>query len=105
MQSNLHIKHWSKTFWAGVVIGVGHGVWRSTYTNPDLIVDLIPVDIVINLMVAAAWKTYVQYEQGQVKDVPVYNVNSGIENALTYTQLNEYGVKVSKESPFENVLL
>jgi hypothetical protein len=66
---------------------------------------MIPVDIVINLMMAASWKTYVQYKQGGVKDVPVYNCNSGSEKALTWNQLYTMGIKVSSENPFENVML
>ena len=42
---------------SGIIAGVGKGIIRITKTNTELIGDLIPVDIAINLMIAAAWGT------------------------------------------------
>jgi fatty acyl-CoA reductase len=92
-------------FYPGMIAGWGHGVLRSLHGNPNLIADLIPVDIVINLMVAAAWNTSVQYKQGDVKKIPVYNCNSGSQVPVTWGHLTKMGTDICSEKPFENVLL
>ena len=42
----------------------------------DFLADLIPVDVVINAMIVAAWKTAQDYT-GSPTIPPVYNVTSG----------------------------
>jgi len=42
---------------SGFVVGVGKGLLRTAITNCQLVGDMIPVDIAINLMIAAAWKS------------------------------------------------
>ena len=42
----------------------------------DFLADLIPVDVVINAMIVAAWKTSQDYT-GNPTIPPVYNVTSG----------------------------
>ena len=42
----------------GGIVGGGTGLLRSIWGNPDIIADIIPVDIVVNCTLAAAWRTY-----------------------------------------------
>jgi len=44
----------------GVIAGVGKGILRVIRGNSELMVDLIPVDFSINLMIAVAWFTATQ---------------------------------------------
>jgi len=37
------------------VAGVGKGLLRALKADPQLVGDMLPVDIPINLMIAAAW--------------------------------------------------
>ena len=51
---------------------------RSMYAIPDNVADVIPVDTVINLMCAVAFKTAEQYSKTanlRPKKIPVYNCN------------------------------
>ena len=41
----------------GVIAGGAMGVLRVVRSDVKLVIDLIPVDIVINLMIAVAWYT------------------------------------------------
>jgi len=41
----------------GIIIAVGKGLLHSLYTPPSLNVDIIPVDFVVNCILAAGWKT------------------------------------------------
>lgn len=39
----------------GVVVGVGAGLMRVMLADPETVSDLVPVDLVVNSMLAAAW--------------------------------------------------
>jgi fatty acyl-CoA reductase len=39
----------------GVVVGAGLGILRTMHCDPDMIADLVPADMVINVMIATAW--------------------------------------------------
>lgn len=41
----------------GIMMEIGRGSIKSIVCQDDLIVDLIPVDIVVNTLVTAAWHT------------------------------------------------
>ena len=43
----------------GLLAGAGKGILRSMFCNRDMIADLIPVDIAINLMITVGWQTAV----------------------------------------------
>ena len=92
----------------GIVVACGHGVLRTMYANPNYIADLIPVDTVINLMCAVAYKTAGQYDREtgeKPEDIPVYNCNSGTDAPITWRELSEYGIYASHKYPFENILM
>lgn len=50
--------------------GIGKGLIRTIRSNSQFIVDLIPVDIVANLMIAAAWDKAIEnkYIKKKMKD-------------------------------------
>ena len=59
------------------------------YVLPDNIADLVPVDTVINLMCAVAYKTSLQYNKVTDKKpikIPVYNCNSGTTKPITWRE-------------------
>lgn len=39
----------------GVVVGAGTGVLRTLHVGPDITADMVPVDMAVNAMLAAAW--------------------------------------------------
>lgn len=39
----------------GAVFGAGMGILRTMHCNPDMIAELVPADMVINVMIASAW--------------------------------------------------
>ena len=41
----------------GLIIAVGTGFLHSLLTPPELNIDIIPVDFVVNCIIAAGWKT------------------------------------------------
>lgn len=51
------IAGWINNFYGptGVVAGAGIGLLRSLHCDGNMLADLVPVDMVINCMIAAAW--------------------------------------------------
>jgi len=41
----------------GLIAAAGKGFFRTMWGNPNATADFVPVDIVINLMIVAAWRT------------------------------------------------
>ncbi|XP_054708693.1 fatty acyl-CoA reductase 1-like [Uloborus diversus] len=79
---------------AGIIVAGGKGVLRTMIIYGEVVADIIPVDVVINLMIAVAWYTAVK----RPKKTLVYNCVSGPLNktswndimAVTYPMLLKY---------------
>jgi fatty acyl-CoA reductase len=41
-----------------IPVGASLGMLRSSYVDRKLVADLVPVDMVVNAIIAAAWETY-----------------------------------------------
>ncbi|XP_071495032.1 fatty acyl-CoA reductase 1-like [Diadema antillarum] len=54
---------------SGIFIAVGKGLLRMMIGDAEAIVDISPVDFVVNMMIAATWHTGVQ----KPPSIPVYN--------------------------------
>ncbi|EFX77194.1 hypothetical protein DAPPUDRAFT_54548 [Daphnia pulex] len=84
---------------SGFVVGVGKGLLRTAITNCQLVGDMIPVDISINLMIAAAWKSAI----GGMHEAKVYNCVTGSHNPVTWGQFNQYGIAAWKRFPTKDM--
>jgi len=71
-----------------VIAGGGKGFLRIFRCVPDLMIDIIPVDYSINLMLAAAWSTAVQK----------YNL-------ILITKVDELNLQVLKLGPLRLVCI
>lgn len=63
--------------------------------HENKIADLIPVDIVINLMIAAAWRT----ASHRTDSITVYNCSTGQQNSITWKNFVELSFKYSRMYP------
>lgn len=79
---------------AGIIVAGGKGVLRTMIIHGEVVADIIPVDVVINLMIAVAWYTATK----RPNNIMVYNCTSGSVNkttwdgimAVTYPMLLKY---------------
>lgn len=69
----------------GLILAVGKGILRTMYNNSSAIADIIPVDMVINLMISAAWYTVEQ----QPNKIQIYNCTTSTINPLTWGKVGE----------------
>lgn len=63
--------------------------------HEDKIADLVPVDIVINLMICAAWRTATT----RPTTIPVYNCCTGQQNPITWKQFVDLSFKYTRMYP------
>lgn len=63
--------------------------------DENKIADLVPVDIVINLMICAAWRT----ATNRTKTIPVYNCCTGQQNPITWKQFVNMTFQYSRMHP------
>ncbi|KAG8230557.1 hypothetical protein J437_LFUL010158 [Ladona fulva] len=83
---------------AGVTVGSAVGLVRTILCNESLKVDIVPVDWVVNAVIASAWD--VAYNK---KQICVYNYTSGNRNPITWREYMEnceiYGHEFPPENP------
>lgn len=80
---------------------IGQGIMRTIRTgDDDDVIDIIPADIVVNTMIAAAW----QIGTEKNSKLPVYNCTSGNQNPITMKEFWESIAINLRKNPFENIM-
>lgn len=102
----------------GVVVGAGMGILRTMHCNPDMIADLVPADMAINVIIATAWDVATSHRSNAEKlqqkqltenlpslddDISILNYVSSIQNPVTWSQYMKYN-EVGKEFPAMQVM-
>ncbi|XP_043944137.1 fatty acyl-CoA reductase 2 isoform X2 [Protopterus annectens] len=82
---------------SGIFIAAGKGILRTMKANNDAVADLIPVDVVVNLTLAAGWCTAVQ----RPKTTMVYNCTTGGVNPFYWGELEHHVISTFKRNPLE----
>ncbi|XP_066148763.1 putative fatty acyl-CoA reductase CG5065 [Euwallacea fornicatus] len=83
----------------GIMMECGRGTIRSIIADENCQMDLVPVDIVVNTLITAAWHV-VTHKSG---DLQVYNCTSGSLNPVTWKEFGEYTHKQSHKYPSKYV--
>ncbi|XP_047476457.1 putative fatty acyl-CoA reductase CG5065 [Penaeus chinensis] len=84
----------------GLIVGAGKGMLRTLHCRGELVADLIPVDIPINLLIVTAWHTATQ----RMKEIVVYNCVSGIERPVRWGEINEHGMIALRRNAMNDVV-
>ncbi|XP_015432264.1 PREDICTED: putative fatty acyl-CoA reductase CG5065 [Dufourea novaeangliae] len=84
----------------GIIAAAGKGFFRSMLCAEDKIADLVPVDIVINLMICAAWRT----ATNRTKTIPIYNCCTGQQNPITWKEFVDLTFKYTRMHPPNGVI-
>ncbi|TRZ01771.1 hypothetical protein DNTS_025599 [Danionella cerebrum] len=75
----------------------GKGILRTMRASNEAVADLIPVDVVINLMLAAGWYTAVH----RPKTALVYNCTTGGINPFHWGEIEHHVMSSFKRNPLE----
>ena len=79
----------------GIFLASSKGVLRSLYLNSSAVLDIIPVDIVINLMITVAWNTATKPQNS----ILIYNCSSGMLNPITIGDIEKYTFPLAIKYP------
>ncbi|CAF1315932.1 unnamed protein product, partial [Didymodactylos carnosus] len=82
---------------SGIYTAFGKGMLRTMLGNKNAAADLIPVDVVVNMMISIAWYTAVI---NQSKNIIVYHCC--VNNCPLWDELARYAIQHVHENPFEN---
>ncbi|XP_032077718.1 fatty acyl-CoA reductase 2-like [Thamnophis elegans] len=82
---------------SGLLVAGAKGILRSIKCNPAAVADIIPVDLAINLTIAAGWYTAVH----RPKSPLIYNCTSGALNPLSWEELQIKATHMYKKYPVE----
>nr|CAD7197092.1 unnamed protein product [Timema douglasi] len=78
----------------GMIAGAGKGVLRTILCYRDLVADLVPVDVAINLLISPV----------KPNNILVYNCTSGSLNPIRWGDIESIGHECILKNPFSNVL-
>ncbi|XP_077938452.1 fatty acyl-CoA reductase 1-like isoform X2 [Gasterosteus aculeatus] len=85
---------------SGIFIAAGKGILRTMRASNDAVADLVPVDVVINATLAAAWYSGSQ-TLNRSKNIMVYNCTTGGINPFHWGEV-EYCINMTfKTNPLE----
>ncbi|XP_019646859.1 PREDICTED: fatty acyl-CoA reductase 1-like, partial [Branchiostoma belcheri] len=81
----------------GIFIAIGKGILRTMHGDPEAKADVVPVDVPINLMIAAAWYIAVK-GSGETQ---IYNCTTGNINPYCWGQIATKTIDFYLERPLE----
>ncbi|XP_063241797.1 fatty acyl-CoA reductase wat-like isoform X1 [Bacillus rossius redtenbacheri] len=83
-----------------IAIGVGLGMVRVIYSSEEVIMDIIPADMVTNCVIVSALAT----NTGSQDDIPVYNVTTSEINPVTVGEFGITLINMIHEYPFKRAV-
>lgn len=86
---------------SGILMEIGRGTISSVRGVPNYNVDLVPVDVVCNSIITAAWAN----SFSKTSNIPVYNCTSGQSNPFKWQDLADGIMKYARKNPTKYVML
>jgi alcohol-forming fatty acyl-CoA reductase len=81
------------------------------HCDKDINANIVPVDMTVNALLAAAWDVSEKYQQfsaakkiANETEVPIYNFVSSIDNPLTWGDFTKFNIKYGFEFPFTSAI-
>ncbi|NP_001428174.1 fatty acyl-CoA reductase 1 isoform 5 [Homo sapiens] len=78
---------------SGLFIAAGKGILRTIRASNNALADLVPVDVVVNMSLAAAWYSGVN----RPRNIMVYNCTTGSTNPFHWGEVVSTVIRVWKE--------
>lgn len=79
----------------GLVSALAKGLFRTMMCEKHYVADMVPVDIVINLMIAAAWRTATR----KSNNLLIYNCCTGQRNPIVWSEFVKYAMSSVRKHP------
>ncbi|CAH0549776.1 unnamed protein product [Brassicogethes aeneus] len=93
----------------GIIAAAGKGLFRTMLCDPEMTADLVPVDVVINLMIVAAWRIGTEKQQPQTSstqqhnELVIYNCCTGMRKPIKWKTFIDLCFKYMRRHPFSEV--
>lgn len=84
----------------GIIAAAGKGFFRTMLCHEDKVADLVPVDVVINLMICAAWRTATNRPDG----IAVYNCCTGLQKPITWKEFVNHSFTAMRKNPLGEMM-
>ncbi|XP_023287990.1 putative fatty acyl-CoA reductase CG5065 isoform X2 [Orussus abietinus] len=84
----------------GIMMEIGRGTIRSIVCNANLVVDVVPVDYVVDTLICAAWHSALR----RTNTIKVYNCTSGPFNPIRWAEFGQLTQKHAIDSPSKYVM-
>ncbi|KAH8345458.1 hypothetical protein KR084_001234 [Drosophila pseudotakahashii] len=84
----------------GLVSALAKGMFRTMMCEKNYVADMVPVDIVINLMIAAAWRTATR----KSNNLLIYNCCTGQRNPIIWSEFVKHAMTSVRKHPLEGCL-
>ncbi|KAH8284633.1 hypothetical protein KR018_008617 [Drosophila ironensis] len=84
----------------GLVSALAKGMFRTMMCEKNYVADMVPVDIVINLMIAAAWRTATR----KSNNLLIYNCCTGQRNPVVWSEFVNFAMSSVRKHPLEGCL-
>uniref|UniRef100_A0A146LDG8 Fatty acyl-CoA reductase n=1 Tax=Lygus hesperus TaxID=30085 RepID=A0A146LDG8_LYGHE len=81
---------------SGIIAGCGAGLIRVVRVDPNVRSELVPADLCVNGLMAAAYKTSLL---GPTNDIPIFNFTPSKENPQTFAEFYQRTLKVGNVMP------
>uniref|UniRef100_A0A9J7YVC5 Fatty acyl-CoA reductase n=1 Tax=Cyprinus carpio carpio TaxID=630221 RepID=A0A9J7YVC5_CYPCA len=85
---------------SGIFIAAGKGILRTMRASNNAVADLVPVDVVINTTLAAAWYSGSQ-RHARPRSLLVYNCTTGGINPFHWGEVEYHVISTFKRNPLE----
>ncbi|KAB0350307.1 hypothetical protein FD754_015164 [Muntiacus muntjak] len=82
---------------SGLFIAAGKGILRTMRASNNALADLVPVDVVVNMSLAAAWYSGVN----RPRNIMVYNCTTGSTNPFHWGEVEYHVTSTFKRNPLE----
>ncbi|NP_001428175.1 fatty acyl-CoA reductase 1 isoform 6 [Homo sapiens] len=82
---------------SGLFIAAGKGILRTIRASNNALADLVPVDVVVNMSLAAAWYSGVN----RPRNIMVYNCTTGSTNPFHWGEVEYHVISTFKRNPLE----
>ncbi|KAL0273819.1 UNVERIFIED_CONTAM: hypothetical protein PYX00_006400 [Menopon gallinae] len=94
------IRGWSDNIYGptGVIVGAGTGVLRVIQGDTNNDANLVPVDMVVNGLIAAAYRVSENFKQGK-KSIDLFNYVSTVRNPQTWGEFSYWNGMYGKNWP------
>lgn len=85
----------------GLLSAMAKGLFRTIVCEENCIADVVPVDIVINLMITAAWRTATHKTNDNLL---IYNCCTGQRHPITWGKFVNYAIAHVRKHPLGKYL-